>query len=146
LFSVPGFTQSTIMKVDQEYLKTMLNTFVESPHSFIWVADLIEKGIEMDDKFLFHMQILEDQGFVEALDKKSGLGYEILLGGEYKWNSRPLRLTASGHEFVEAINRSEIWEVIKEEFKDSSLSTLKSAASTLLKALAKKQIHKYFEF
>jgi hypothetical protein len=134
------------MKIDQEYLKTMLNTFVESPHSFIWVADLIEKGIEMDDKFLFHMQILEDQGFVEALDKKSDLGYEILLGGEYKWNSRPLRLTASGHEFVEAINRSEIWEVIKEEFKDSSLSTLKSAASTLLKALAKKQIHKYLEF
>jgi hypothetical protein len=134
------------MKIDQEYLKTMLNTFVESPHSFIWVADLIEKGIEMDDKFLFHIQILEDQSFVEALDKKSDLGYEILLGGEYKWNSRPLRLTASGHEFVEAINRSEIWEVIKEEFKDSSLSTLKSAASTLLKALAKKQIHKYFEF
>ncbi len=100
----------------------------------------------MDDKFLFHIQILEDQGFVEPLDKKSDLGYEILLGGQYRWNSRPLRLTASGHEFAEAVNKSEIWEIMKEEFKDSSLSTLKSAAATLLKAFAKKQIDKYLQF
>lgn len=134
------------MKVDQEYLKLILNTFIESPRSFIWVADLMEKGIEMDDKFLFHIQILEDQDLIEALDKKSDLGYEITLGGEYRWQSRPLRLTASGHEFVEAMNKSEIWEIIKEEFKDSSLSTIKSAATTLLKAFAKKQIDKYLEF
>lgn len=134
------------MKIDQDYLKLMLNTFIESPRSFIWVADFIERGIEMDDKFLFHIQILEDQNFIESLDKKSDLGYEITLGGEYTWQSRPLRLTASGHEFVEAMNRSEIWEILKEEFKDSSLSTLKSAATTLLKAFAKKQISKYLEF
>ena len=134
------------MKIDQEYLKLMLNTFVESPHSFIWVADFIDRGIEMDDKFLFHIQILEDQKFIEPLDKKSDLGYEILLGGEYRWQSRPLRLTASGHEFIEAINKSEIWKIIKEEFKDSSLSTLKSAATSLLKAFAKKQLGKYLEF
>ena len=134
------------MKVDQEYLKLILNTFIESPRSFIWVADLMERGIEMDDKFLFHIQILEDQDLIEALDKKSDLGYEITLGGEYRWQSRPLRLTASGHEFVEAMNKSEIWEIIKEEFKDSSLSTIKSAATILLKAFAKKQIDKYLEF
>ena len=134
------------MKVDQEYLKLILNTFIESPRSFIWVADLMERGVEMDDKFLFHIQILEDQDLIEALDKKSDLGYEITLGGEYRWQSRPLRLTASGHEFVEAMNRSEIWEIIKEEFKDSSLSTIKSAATILLKAFAKKQIDKYLEF
>ncbi len=133
------------MKIDQEYIKLMLNTFLESPRSFIWVADFVKKGIEMDDKFLFHMQILEDQKFIEPLDKVSSLGYEIQLGGEYSWHSRPLRLTASGHEFIEAMNKAEIWEIIKEEFKDSSLSTLKSAAATLLKALAKKQLNKYFE-
>jgi len=143
---LPRFFRSGFMKIDQEYLKLMLNTFIESSRSFIWVADFVERGIEMDDKFLFHMQILEDQDFIEPLDKKSDLGYEILLGGEYKWHSRPLRLTAAGHEFVEAMNKSEIWEIIKEEFKDSSLSTLKSAATTLLKAFAKKQIDKYLEF
>lgn len=133
------------MKIDQDYLKTILNTFIESPRSFIWVADIMEKDITLDDKFLFHMQILEDQGFIECLDKQSDLGYEITLGGQFQWNSRPLRLTASGHEFVEAINRSEIWDIIKQEFQDSSLETLKSAASSLLKAFAKKQLNKYFE-
>lgn len=133
------------MKIDQDYLKIILNTFLDSSRSFIWVADILDRGLDMDDKFLFHMQILEDQMFIQSLDKKSDIGYEIMLGGEFKWHSRPLRLTASGHEFVEAINRSEIWQILKDEFKDASLSTLKSAASTLLKAFAKKQLNKYFE-
>ena len=133
------------MKIDQTYLRDILNTFIESPKSFIWVADIVDKGIEIDDKFLFHMQILEDQQFIECLDKSSPLGYEITLGGHFEWKSRPLRLTASGHEFTEAINRPEIWDILKDEFKDASLSTLKSTATTLLIAFAKKQINKYLE-
>jgi hypothetical protein len=133
------------MKIDQEYLRQILNTFTESTRSFIWIADICDKGIEVDDKFLFHMQILEDQKFIECLDKMSDFGYEITLGGEFKWNSRPLRLTASGHEFLEAINRPEIWDVLKAEFRDASLSTLKSVAGTLLSAFARKQLGKYLE-
>ena len=133
------------MKIDQEYLKSLLNTFIESSRSFIWIADFLDNGIEIDDKFLFHIQILEDQKFLECLDKKSEIGYEITLGGDFEWSSRPLRLTAIGHEFADAINREEIWAVMKKEFKTASLSTLKSAASSLLQAFAKKQINKYFE-
>ena len=133
------------MKIDQEYIRKILNSFILSERSFVWVADIMQQGIEIDDKFLFHMQILEDQQFIECLDKKSDLGYEITLGGNFEWSSRPLRLTASGHEFLEAINRPEIWDVLKAEFKDASLSTLKSAAQTLLLAFAKKQIGKYLE-
>ena len=133
------------MKIDQEYLKTILNTFIESPHSFIWIAAIEERGIEIDDKFLFHMQILEDQEFIECLDKMSDLGYEITLGGQFEWKSRPLRLTAAGHEFVDAINHAEIWDVLQAEFRDASLSTLKSAAKSLLLAFAKKQLNKYLE-
>ena len=133
------------MQIDQEYLRQILNAFIDSSRSFVWVADIMEKGIEIDDKFLFHMQILEDQRFIECLDKKSDLGYEIRLGGNFEWQSRPLRLTAAGHEFVEAINRPEIWDVLKAEFADASLSTLRSAAKTLLLAFAKKQLGKYLE-
>ena len=133
------------MKIDQEYLRQILNTFIESPRSFIWLDDLINRGIETDDKFLFHIQILEDQHLIECLDKKSDIGYEITLGGNFEWKSRPLRLTASGHEFTEAINRPEIWEILRDEFRDASLSTLKSTATTLLTAFAKKQINKYLE-
>lgn len=134
------------MQIDQDYLREILNSFTESEKSFIWIQALVDKGIDIDDKFLFHIQILEDQGFVECLDKRSDIGYEITLGGDFRWHSRPLRLTAAGHEFTEAINRPEIWDILKQEFKDASLSTLKSAASNLLLAFARKQVSKYLEF
>ena len=134
------------MQIDQDYLKTILNTFIESPNSFIWIGDTEQRGLAIDDKFLFHMQILEDQHFIECLDKMSELGYEIKLGGQFEWKSRPLRLTSAGHEFVDAINRAEIWNVLQSEFQNASLSTLKSAASSLLLAFAKKQVSKYLEF
>ncbi len=134
------------MRIDQVYIKTILNTFIESPNSFIWIGQIEQRGIEIDDKFLFHMQILEDQHFIECLDKMSDLGYEITLGGQFEWKSRPLRLTAAGHEFVDAINRAEIWEVLQSEFKDASLSTLKSAATSLLLYFAKKKVNKYILF
>ncbi len=133
------------MRIDQEYLKNILNAFTDSPRSFVWVADIEARGVGVDDKFLFHIQILEDQHFIECLDKKSELGYEITLGGDFTWHSRPLRLTASGHEFVEAINRPEIWDVLKAEFSDASLSTLNWAAASLLVTSAKKQVGKYLE-
>ena len=37
------------MKIDQEYLREILNTFIESPRSFIGLDDLINKGIETDE-------------------------------------------------------------------------------------------------
>lgn len=133
------------MKIDQAYLKQLLNGFLVSERSFVWPGDLLHDGVELDDKFLFHMQILEDQRFVECLDRRLDLGYEITLGGEFTWHSRPLRLTAAGHEFVEALNRSEIWEVIKAEFQDASVATLTTAAKGLLEAFARKQIQKYLD-
>jgi hypothetical protein len=133
------------VKIDQAYLKQLLNGFLVSERSFVWPGDLLHDGVELDDKFLFHMQILEDQRFVECLDRRLDLGYEITLGGEFTWHSRPLRLTAAGHEFVEALNRSEIWEVIKAEFQDASVATLTTAAKGLLEAFARKQIQKYLD-
>ncbi|HEX9593979.1 MAG TPA: hypothetical protein VGB12_11660 [bacterium] len=133
------------MKIDQAYLKQLLNGFLVSERSFVWPGDLLHDGVELDDKFLFHMQILEDQRFVECLDRRLDLGYEITLGGEFTWHSRPLRLTAAGHEFVDALNRSEIWEVIKAEFQDASVATLTTAAKGLLEAFARKQIQKYLD-
>ncbi len=79
----------------------------------------MKKGIGIDEKFLFHIRILEDQHLIECLDKKSEIGYEITLGGSFEWKSRPLRLTALGHEFTEAINRPEIWEILKNDFKSN---------------------------
>ena len=70
---------------------------------------LVDADIAMDDKFLFRIQVLEDQRFIECLDRKNDISYEITLGGEFWWHSRPLRLTSLGHEFVEALNQRVGW-------------------------------------
>jgi len=80
------------------------------------------------------------------LAQTANLGYLITMSGNFEWISRPLRLTAAGHEFAEALSRKEIMEVLKSGFKDASLSTLKTAAKELLSAFAKKQASKYLDF
>lgn len=133
------------MNIDQDYLKHLINTFRDSPRSFVDLRDFRERQIPTDDKFLFHMQLLEDRKLVECLNKDTNLGYSVALGGNFEWMSRPLRLTADGHEFAEALNRREVWEVLKSGFKDASLTTLTSAAKELLVGFIKKQVKKHFE-
>jgi hypothetical protein len=89
------------------------------------------------------MQLLEDQLLIERLNKDKHLGYQITLSGAFEWISRPLRLTAAGHEFADALNRKEVWEALKSGFKDASISTLISASKELLRAYIKKQAEKH---
>ena len=65
----------------------------------------------MDDKFLFHMQILEDQKFIAAYNEENFIGYNVTIGGNFQWVDQNLRLTASGHEFADSLNKSEIGSV-----------------------------------
>jgi hypothetical protein len=48
------------------------------------------------------------------------------------WSVIPLRLTAQGHEFLEALHNSKVWGMIKTKFKDASLGTLALAAKLAL--------------
>lgn len=133
------------MKIDQEYLKRLLNTFVDSPKYFVELGDFESNGVAVDDeKFLFHMQVLEDQVLVECLNKDKGLGYSITMSGTSYWISKPLRLTVPGLEFAEALNRKEIWEALRSGFKDASLSTLTVASKELLAVFVKKKAKEHF--
>lgn len=58
----------------------------------------------------------------------------------------PVRLTAAGHEFAEALNRDDVWQVITTELKDASLETLSKTARSLLQAFVRKQVGRYLEF
>jgi hypothetical protein len=51
-----------------------------------------------------------------------------------------LRLTASGHQFVEALSNKEVWATIKHGFKDASITTLKTVSLKLLEGYAQKKI------
>lgn len=101
------------MKIEQEYLKGLLEAFEEANSLTTHIGALEKKGFSyQEDKFIFHLRILADQRLVES-ENGTGLGFSIGAGGDISWSVVSLRLTASGHEFVEALRNSKVWKTIK---------------------------------
>ncbi|HAT8502483.1 TPA: DUF2513 domain-containing protein [Vibrio vulnificus] len=50
------------------------------------------------------------------------------------------KLTWEGHEFLDDIRKESVWEVIKADFKNDSLATIKAVAKDLALGLAKKKV------
>jgi hypothetical protein len=65
--------------------------------------------------------------------------------GVSAWSVMPLRLTAAGHQFVEALSNKEVWATIKHSFKDASISTLRDVSIMLLEGYAQQKIKKLLE-
>lgn len=82
---------------------------------------------------------MADQGLVEQ-ENGLGLGYKKGADGHFSWSVVPLRLTAQGHDFIEALRNSEVWDIIKKEFKDASLGTLLRVSKDLLEGYTKKKV------
>jgi Hypothetical protein (DUF2513) len=129
------------MKIDQDYLKKMLEAFEASPGPTFFVRDFKAAGLDHnDDLFVFHLALLADQGFVARDDGKPGFGLQCGLDGSNSWSLLPLRLTAQGHNFIEALRNKEVWATIKRDFKDVSFGTLVDVAKKLAEGYAKKKI------
>ncbi len=86
------------------------------------------------------MATLNDQGFIEREDGDTGFGLQKSLGGCLSWSVLPLRLTASGHQFIEALSNKHVWAEIKRSFKDASIATLRDVSLKLLDAYVKRKI------
>jgi hypothetical protein len=131
------------VKIDQDYLKKLLEACQASEKPTFDIEDLKAAGFDYNDKqFEFHMMILTDQGFIELDDGDPGFGLTKSLDGFPIWSVLPLRLTASGHQFIEALSNQEVWAAIKHGFKDASIATLKTVSLKLLEGYAKKKIDK----
>lgn len=129
------------MKIDQDYLKTMLEAFESAPAPVFYVRDFASTGLNYEDEeFVFHLGLLDDQGFVARDDRRPGYGLMRGADGTAAWSIVPLRLTAQGHEFLEALRNKEVWATIKREFKDASIGTLSTVAKKLAEAYAKRKI------
>ncbi|WP_180766695.1 DUF2513 domain-containing protein [Vibrio parahaemolyticus] len=50
------------------------------------------------------------------------------------------KLTWEGHEFLDDTRKENVWEVIKADFRDDSLATIKAVAKDLASGLAKKKV------
>ncbi len=129
------------MKIDQDYLKKLLEACLASEKPTFDIEDLKAAGFDYNDQqFEFHMKILNDQHFIEQDDGDSGFGLTKGIDGFLSWSVLPLRLTASGHQFIEALENKDVWAAIKRGFKDASIETLQSVALKLLDGFAQKKI------
>jgi hypothetical protein len=121
------------VKINQDYLKRLLQACADSDNPTFDIEELKSAGFDYNDRqFEFHMMILTERGFVERDDGDPGFGIFKSLDGSPSWAVLPLRLTASGHQFIEALSNREVWATIKQNFPDASIGTLESASLSLL--------------
>ena len=129
------------MKIDLDYLKKLLEAMEAAPAPVFDIQELRAAGLDYnDDQFIFHMGILDDQAFVQREDREPGFGFSRGLDGHEHWMPVPLRLTAQGHQFIEALRNKEVFATLKKGFKDASLATLRDVSKKLLEAFVNKKI------
>ena len=137
------------MKIDYEYISKILNVFLESNKAHISILDIKDAGIDigedfMDEKYLFHIQILLDnelisnphgkiEGLLTAGIRLNGNGSAILVKNN-------IRLTQKGHDFSISLNNKEVLSKIKSELKDAPFKAVFEGCQKLLEYFAKKKI------
>ena len=128
------------MKIDHEYLKNLLIAFEDSEGVETNIIELKEAGFDHNDmKFIFHMRLLDDQNLVLRTDGENGFGlYQGI--DSYSWSVMPLRLTAQGHDFIAALRQKEVWNTVRDNFKEASISTLIEVTKELAKGFAMKKV------
>ena len=95
------------MQIDPDYLKRLLEAFQAAPGPLTDIEQLQAAGISYQDpQFVFHMEILQDRGLIQQPDGEPGFG--LIRGADWNyqsWSVVPLRLTADGHDFLQAFGR-----------------------------------------
>jgi Hypothetical protein (DUF2513) len=102
------------MKIDHDYLKRLLEAGQASEKPTFDIEDLKAAGFDYDEpQFEFHMALLDDKGFIRQDDGDPGFGLTKSMDGFLSWSVLPLRLTASGHEFLDSVQNPEVWSKTK---------------------------------
>ena len=123
------------MKPDADYLRRLLTAFQNAPNPTTDIGELEGAGLSLDDpKFEFHMMLLQDGGFVESESGMAGIGLSKGADGAIQWSVIPLRLTAAGHEFAEAMGSSKVLQTLKKNFIGASISMMRDVAVAMFKA------------
>jgi hypothetical protein len=131
------------MKIDPDYIKQVLTKAQASDKAIFNIYDLVDDKNEIsDEKFIFHMQILSDKKLlVTDSDNSLGIGVSRTGYGQVSWKVTHLRLTSTGHDFIEALTNDTVWKKIKKELKAPSITTLVNTAQFLLQETIKSQMN-----
>jgi hypothetical protein len=126
------------MQIDYDYLKEILEAFAAAPKPTTDIEELKRRGIDYKtDQFLFHMEILQDKAFIEQPDNGAGIGVQRSIDGYVSWGAVPLRLTATGHEFLDGMRNEQAMVVVKRDFKHAGIATVKAVFKAALDESAK---------
>ena len=102
------------MKLDKDLVREILLQVEASPEPMGWVE--VSVADHSQEEIAYHVQILDEAGFVEAIDLTTTDGYD--------W--RPKRLTYEGHEFLDTIRDPAAWRYTKETAKSAGVASLKA--------------------
>ena len=133
------------MKPDPEYLKRLFEAFEAAPRPYTDILQLKAAGLDYEaDEFEFHMGLLDDRGFIEQEGHRHGFGLEQSADGSFaQWSVLPLRLTAAGHEFAEALHNKEVWATIKRDFRTQASTRYGRFQKKLLEGYTKRNSKAY---
>ena len=93
-----------LMQIDYDYLKQLLEAMAAAERPWTDIEELKVRGIDYEsDQFLFHMEILCDNGLIRQPDGSSDIGMRLSADRIVSWAAVPLRLTAEGHEFLDGM-------------------------------------------
>ena len=140
------------MKIDIEYIASLLNVFLEADTAHITILDFKESGIEientqnsgLDERFLFHIQLIIENGLLSNKNLEcNGLrtvGISLGFNNTVNVLAVPIRLTQAGHNFANALHNKEVLSKLKSELKDAPFKTLFDGSQKLLEHYFKKKI------
>jgi len=133
------------MKIDHDYLKKLLEAYQAAEGPTTDLKELQRNGIDLEDKnFEFHVVLLLDKGLIEGTGRSGGaglVGLQRFVDGNMTVSlGVQSRLTATGHEFIEALEQPDVWETIKGRFKEASLETIMMVSKELLVTKINNQI------
>lgn len=116
------------MKRDMELIRKLFFALEENPHQ------LTIDGYDIE-VVKYHALLLIEAGFLDGkvsdtLVNTSVVPTHIFVN----------RLTWDGHEFLDNIRKDEVWNTIKSEFKDASVSTIFNIGKELAESYAKKKL------
>ncbi|MBM4881143.1 DUF2513 domain-containing protein [Vibrio parahaemolyticus] len=117
-----------MMKRDMELIRKLLLTIEKNPRQ------LEVEGYDKN-QVKYHALLLIEAGFLDG-NVSDTLANTSVVPSFVSVN----RLTWDGHEFLDNIRKEEVWNTIKTEFKDASISTMFSIGKQLTENYAKKKL------
>lgn len=127
------------MKRDLNLFRTILLEIEKMPAGEDWVLNRDSSNLYINDSeeknILEHLILMQDARLITKAVTKGGDGFYELC---------PCNLTNEGHDFLDAVRSSSVWEKIKATVLDKGISYSIESIIFLAKKFAKEQLAELF--